>query len=177
MKFPAMALSHVELYVQDVVAMEHFYTRFLGFVVTDRGAGKDGLVFLSRDPNEHHQLVLNPRPTFKASQSPVDHISFRISSLTDLRLFYTSVSKSEVTVATVSHGTTWSMYFRDPEGNRLEIFTDTPWYVPQPCKFTIDMSLSDEELYAFTRERVMNMAGCCEVEQWRQSHVAAVEIS
>ncbi|WP_299011921.1 VOC family protein [uncultured Shewanella sp.] len=48
--FPVMSLSHVELYVRDIVQMERFYTTQLGFVVTDRGQGANGLVFLSRSP-------------------------------------------------------------------------------------------------------------------------------
>lgn len=175
MKFPSIVLSHVELYVRDVMVMEHFYTKFLGFVVTDRGAEEGGLVFLSRNPNEHHQLVLNPRPAFIASESPVDHISFRVSSLTDLRKFYHSVSEV-VGVDTVSHGTTWSIYFRDPEGNRLEVFADTPWYVPQPCKFKVDLSLSDDDLYAFTESVVAKLIGFRDVNEWKKSHVSKVEI-
>ena len=38
------------------------------------------------------------------------------------------------------------MYFLDPEGNRLEFFCDTPWYVEQPHRVALDFSLSDEEL-------------------------------
>jgi catechol-2,3-dioxygenase len=176
MKFPSIALSHIELYVRDVMITERFYTECLRFVVTDRGVGDGGLVFLSRNPNEHHQLVLNPRPNFKASESPVDHISFRVSSLTDLRRFYQSVSGGGVGVDTVSHGTTWSIYFRDPEGNRLEVFADTPWYVPQPCKFKVDLSLSDDELYALTEDVVAKMAGVCDANEWRKSHASVVEV-
>ena len=60
--------------------MEGFYTRLLGFTVTDRGqlqgaAGPVSLVFLSRDPDEHHQIVLatgdrTPRPTTRSTRSP-----------------------------------------------------------------------------------------------------------
>ena len=79
--FPSLYLSHFELYVLDVACMEEFYTRYLGFVVTDRGEGRNGMVFLSRNPDEHHQLVLNPRQSHKTVESPVDHISFRIDSI------------------------------------------------------------------------------------------------
>ncbi|MEM9449523.1 MAG: VOC family protein [Cyanobacteria bacterium P01_E01_bin.6] len=172
MTFPVMALSHIELYVSDVVTMERFYTDVLGFVVTDRGAGSSGMVFLSRSPEEHHQLVLNPRPANTRSDSPVDHISFRVSSLSDLRRFYLSVFSSEIPVDSVSHGTTWSIYFRDPEGNRLEIFMDTPWYVHQPCKFKVDLTQSEEELYVFIEATIAEMPGYCAVEDWRHTHVS-----
>lgn len=63
MSVPSLAFSHMGFYVRDLPLMEDFYSRVLGFTVTDRGElptpkGKVGLVFLSRDPNEHHQIVL-----------------------------------------------------------------------------------------------------------------------
>lgn len=34
----------------------------------------------------------------------------------------------------------WSVYLPDPEGNRLEFFSDTEWHVRQPCANPIDFS-------------------------------------
>ena len=53
----------IEQFVADLVRMRDFYTRVLGFTVTDEGEqptehGKIGFVFLSRDPRDHHQIVL-----------------------------------------------------------------------------------------------------------------------
>jgi len=170
-KFPNMLLSHVELYVEDLVKMERFYTKHLGFVVTDRGQGKNAMVFLSRSPNEHHQIVLNPRQSHKTVNSPIDHISFRVNTISDLRLFNSTLkSNSEISIQTVSHGTAWSIYFRDPEGNRFEIFTDTPWYVNQPCKFVVDFEKSDEELILFTKDKIENLPGFSVVEEWQVIH-------
>src|SRR5690606_35844450 len=57
---PGLTFSHMGIYVTDVARMEDFYTRLLEFTVTDRGEldtpnGPVFLVFLSRDPDEHHQ--------------------------------------------------------------------------------------------------------------------------
>ncbi|OZG72341.1 glyoxalase [Hahella sp. CCB-MM4] len=175
MKFPNMLLSHFELYVQNITQMESFYRDVLGFVVTDRGAGSEGMVFLSRSPEEHHQLVLNPRPDFRTQASPLDHISFRVAELSDLRQFYRALSEAGIDFDAVSHGTTWSLYFRDPENNRLEIFTDTPWYVHQPCKFKVDLSLSDEELYAHTEAEIKDMPGFSAASNWRKDHTSKMD--
>ncbi len=150
--------------------MEEFYTRSLGFVVTDRGEGKDAMVFLSRNPGEHHQLVLNPRQSHKVIESPVDHISFRIDSITSLRVFHNALLSSSTVIQTVSHGTTWSIYFRDPEDNRLELFVDTPWHVNQPCRFEIDFEMSNEELQEFTEGKIKDLPGFDEVKNWRALH-------
>ena len=43
--FPDIALSHFEIYVRDLESMKEFYTRYLGFIETDKGEGEDGMVF------------------------------------------------------------------------------------------------------------------------------------
>jgi catechol-2,3-dioxygenase len=45
----------------------------------------------------------------------------------------------------VTRGNAWWVYLRDPEGNRLELFIDTPWLVTRPMRLPVDLSLSDEE--------------------------------
>ena len=166
-----MLLSHIELYVKNLTLMESFFTKVLGFVVTDRGKGEKDMVFLSRSPAEHHQIVLNPRESHHAVESPVDHISFRVDSLADLRSFYQSInSENSLTLQTVSHGSTWSLYFRDPENNRFEIFTDTPWYVNQPCKFEVDFTMTDDELISYTEDIVKTLPGFTIADDWLTSH-------
>lgn len=63
MSRPGLTFAHFGMFVTDIARMERFYTEVLEFTVTDRGqlTGPNGpfdLVFLSRDPDEHHQLVL-----------------------------------------------------------------------------------------------------------------------
>jgi catechol-2,3-dioxygenase len=174
--FSNMLLSHIEIYVEDIVTMQRFYTQCLGFVVTDRGQGANGMVFLSRSPNEHHQIVLNPRPSHRAIESPIDHIAFRVDNIADLRQFNTALTASgQTSIQTVSHGSSWSIYFRDPQNNRFEIFTDTPWYVNQPCQFAIDLEKSDQELVEFTLAKVKGLPGFCVVQQWQDKHQAALK--
>ena len=57
-----LSMSHIGLYVHDLPRMEDFYTRVLGFTVTDRGKvrGAD-IVFTSWDPKDHHQVALGER--------------------------------------------------------------------------------------------------------------------
>ena len=63
MSAPALSFSHMGMFVADAPRMEDFYTRLLGFTVTDRGQlGTYDLRFLSRVPSEHHQIVLVSGP-------------------------------------------------------------------------------------------------------------------
>lgn len=157
----SMSLSHYQLYVRDLRAMQDFYTGTLGFVVTDAGVVGDGtkLVFMSLNPGEHHQLVMTETDGGEIAAGAVDHLAFRVDDLAALRAYRGAVDgHGGLTIETISHGNTWSIYFRDPEGNRIEIFTATPWHVAQPCRFDIDLSLPDEELTAWTLEKVAGMA-------------------
>lgn len=168
---PRLALNHVALYVRSVERMRDFYTRVLGFVVTDTGhLGGTELVFMSRDPRDHHQLALaSGRPASAGTSEVLNQLSFRLESLGDLRALHAAVSKEpDVTdVVAVEHGIAWSIYFRDPEGNRIEAFVDTPWYVHQPRREPIDLSLSDAELTRRTEEAIRRDPSFAPVERWR----------
>ncbi|MEH6650586.1 MAG: VOC family protein [Motiliproteus sp.] len=129
------------------------------------------MVFLSRSPDEHHQIVLNPRESHRSIESPIYHISFRVNTISKLRFFNSSLkSIPEIKLQTVSHGTTWSIYFFDPENNRFEIFTDTPWHVNQPCKFVVDLDMSDEKLIKFTENEIKKLPGYSIASEWKKLH-------
>jgi len=152
--------------------MEEFYTRVLGFVVTDRGPlGPVELTFLSRDPREHHQIVLaSGRPA--GGFNPINQISFRMSDFSGLREMHRRLEGEErrsgvSELAAVSHGNALSVYFRDPEGNRIELFIDTPWYVQQPLRVPMDMRMSDEELWRWAEAQARQQPGFRPVEEWR----------
>jgi catechol 2,3-dioxygenase len=166
---PEMKLGHVGLYVEDLPKMRDFYTSVLGFTVTDEGKGRHAeMVFMSRNRDEHHQVVLatgRPENTF----SVVNQISFRVESLKDLRAMHDRVEAAGAgQVRPTDHGNSWSVYFLDPEGNRLEVYMATPWYVTQPYAAPLDMSKSDEELYAYCDAKAKADPGYMPTEKWRE---------
>jgi catechol-2,3-dioxygenase len=148
--------------------MEQFYTHVLGFVVSDRGPlGPVQLTFLTRDPQEHHQIVLaSGRPA--GGFNPINQISFRMSDFSGLREMHRRLEREGVSeLAPVSHGNALSVYFKDPEGNRIELFVDTPWYVEQPVRVPIDMNLSDAEIWAWAERDARARPGFRPVDEWR----------
>jgi catechol-2,3-dioxygenase len=170
---PSLAFSHMGMFVTDLARMEDFYTRMLGFAVTDRGElqtprGPVSLVFLSRDPREHHQIVLaSGRPPGEGF-NPINQISFRMAEFAGLREMHRRlVAEGVAELSPVSHGTALSLYFRDPEGNRLELFVDTPWYVRQPLRIPMDMALDDAALWAWAEAEARRQPGFRPVEDWR----------
>ena len=167
-QLPQMAFSHIGLYVTDMASMVSFYTGVLGFSVTDRARIRDSdMVFLSRSPDEHHQIVLVPG---RASQSPstVNQISFRVIALAELRRLHAQLVGLGVSgINPTNHGGSWSVYFSDPEGNRIELLAQTPWYVP-PISVSLDLSLSDAEIYILTEAIVENTPGHMLRTRWRE---------
>ena len=158
------------MFVADAARMEDFYTRLLGFTVTDRGRlGSYELVFLSREPSEHHQIVLVTGRPERLPFNPINQISFRMAEFAGLREMHRRLVAEQVReLHPVSHGNALSVYFLDPEGNRIELFVDTPWYVEQPLRIPMDMSLPDAELWAWAEREARKLPGFKPVEQWRE---------
>lgn len=145
-----VAFSHVGFYVRDLERTADFYTRVLGMVITDRGdLGPVQLVFLSRDPEEHHQLVLASGKPESATYNTINQLSFRVPDLAVLRRLHARLAAEAVTeVMPAMHGNAVSVYFRDPEGNRIELFFDTPWYCLQPLRVPFDFADDDATIMA-----------------------------
>ncbi len=171
---PRVAFSHVGIHVHDLPAMEEFYTRLLGLVVTDRGPLETSLgmldfVFLSRDPREHHQLVLASGRPAETPFNVLNQISFRLESLASLRALHERLKEFPVSdVFPINHGNALSVYFKDPEGNRVELFIDTPWYVAQPLRIPFDFAESNETLMRQAEETVRKLPGFRPVGEWRR---------
>lgn len=145
-----LQFSHIGLYVHDLPRMAGFYKSALRFTQTDAGdLGSVQLVFLSRDPREHHQLVLATGRPREMAFNVVNQISFRVPDIATLRSFHGRLlAHGAQDMSPVTHGNAVSIYCRDPEGNRLELFMDTPWYCDQPLREPIDLSQPDDVILA-----------------------------
>ena len=147
----SLVFSHMGFYVRDLERMARFYRDVMCFFETDRGdLGTVQLIFLSRDPTEHHQIVLATGRPADLSFSIINQISLRVPDLATLREVHRRVSSDpDVTdLVAATHGNAVSIYFRDPEGNRLEVFVDMPWYCEQPLREPIDLNQSDAQVMA-----------------------------
>ena len=168
-ELPKWELSHIGIFVTDMDKMREFYTRLLGFKVMDDGTLRNGphLTFFSKDPKDHHQIVMVTGRK-KGTPSTINQLTFRVASLKEVRAMYDLAVANKVGgVDPIDHGNAWSVYFMDPEGNRLEFFCDTPWYVAQPHRVVLDFSLSDEEIAESTRKRIEGDPTFCAFSDWR----------
>jgi len=178
---PGLAFSHVGIFVNQMAAMEAFYTRQLEFTVTDRGQlpgphGPVDLVFLSRDPDEHHQIVLAGGRPESIGFNVVNQISLRADSLGTLKAFHARLKDQVSEMLPVTHGNAMSIYFRDPEGNRLEVFIDTPWYVTQPMRVALPIELPEAELMQWAEQHARTLPGFRPRAEWRAEMVRRMGI-
>ena len=67
----------------------------------------------------------------------------------------------------VDHGTALSIYFPDPEGNRIEIYMATPWYIKQPHRQLIDFNKSDVELLKACEKKCQSNPSFMSIEAWK----------
>jgi len=165
----ALTFSHMGFYVSDIGRMGRFYRDVMGFFQTDQGQlGTVELVFLSRDPNEHHQIVLASGRPSDLSFSVINQISLRVPNLATLREVRKRVqADSDVSdLVCANHGNAVSIYFGDPEGNRLEVFLDMPWYCEQPLREPIDLDQSDEAVMAAAEALARSRPKFRSREQW-----------
>ncbi len=141
MPLPKSNFRHVGVAAFDPDALAVFYTRWFSMVVSDTGNGiadNARVVFMTGDPLEHHQIAFaNLR---KPGSPGMQQISFLYESLADLKALALALAAEAVPILQQKdHGNSWSIYVADPEGNRIECYTPTPWYVKQPTWWPLDL--------------------------------------
>ena len=171
----SMSFSHIGFYVQNLDRMTDFYSRILGFPVTDRGIlhGKIPIAFLSRDPKDHHQIALIEARPPGGGEAIIHQISFRLPDLDALKRLRRRLIEEGVIVEgstkhrSITHGNAWALYVHDPEGNQIELFVDSPWYIEQPCAEPIDLDRPTKDILAESEAFCRAQPGFKPVEDWR----------
>ena len=165
--------SHAVIYVRDLDAMVDFYRDVLGFEVADRGplqADAPEIVFLSQVATDHHQLGMVAARKGDAPSNSVDHFAFRVDSLDDVREMKARLEadgRCAAPPAPVTHGNAWSIYFKDPEGNGIEIFCDSPWHVQQPAFRPWDPTQSNEKVVTDTKREFQDTPEFGSMQEYR----------
>src|SRR5882757_851471 len=117
-------LAHVVLRVANLKRSRDWYLK----VLEGRPAFENEMLcFLTYD-DEHHRVGLIERPDLSGSGDAhhgLEHVSFTYASLSDLLANYRRLAQHDVRPYwTINHGPTISMYYKDPDGNRLELQHD-----------------------------------------------------
>jgi len=127
-------LNHAVLFVRDVAASVQFYTETLGFRRLDMTPdGFTGAAFLQApDSTNDHDLGLfelgpgaGPSPAGRSTVG-LYHLAWEVDTLETLERVSQALVKANALVGTSDHGTTKSLYGKDPDGLEFEIV----WIIP-----------------------------------------------
>jgi catechol-2,3-dioxygenase len=122
-------IGHVGLYCRDLAKMVDFYTRVLGFKVSD--VNEKGMTFL-RFGGDHHSFVLAQMSAEEqkkgAGATLLQQIAMEVAGLDALKRIRKYLLSQGVSVrGKIKHegpGNDYTFDFDDPEGNRLQFFSD-----------------------------------------------------
>tara|TARA_B100001029_G_scaffold22681_1_gene15480 strand:+ start:770 stop:1294 length:525 start_codon:yes stop_codon:yes gene_type:complete len=151
--------SHTVLNIKNKEKILDFYINILGFKISDSGPiAENGpeIIFISQNPDEHHQLAFVVDRSEVGSQTSLNHISFRVESFDELKEAKEKLDSINHDYLPLCHGNALSFYFSDPEMNGLEIFLDTPWDVEQPQGIPWDPELDEKSALDWVEQTFKN---------------------
>ncbi|NKB55813.1 MAG: VOC family protein [Alphaproteobacteria bacterium] len=120
------SLGHVVLKVSDQKRAEEFYNGLLGLPLVARFDSRKMSFFSLGD---HHDFAVAAVGEDAAGPDDngigLQHVAFKIGDTADvLKEAKMELEAAGVAVTPVDHGVTQSLYFLDPDGNRLEVYVD-----------------------------------------------------
>jgi catechol 2,3-dioxygenase len=128
MKSVPKEIGHLVLNVTDVERSTRFYRDVVGFQVSQQRPDGTG-VFLTCGV-VHHNLALfkaakGARP-YEKGQIGLRHFAFKVENYQVLQEAHARLVAAGTYIDHITdHGTTRSVYFRDPDGILMELFSDT----------------------------------------------------
>ena len=109
----------------------------------------DNIAFMCYD-EEHHRIAIGVLPESEGQEVPppspfgFNHLAFTYETLEDLIKTYKRVKAEGIEPYwCINHGPTMSMYFKDPDGNRMELFSDN-FSTPEEMQAYFDSGQFDE---------------------------------
>jgi catechol 2,3-dioxygenase len=122
------ALGHVVLKVSDLEESEQFYNGLLGLPVCAR-LDEQGYKMTFFSLGDHHDLAIAEVAADEPAGGPravgLHHVAFRIGNSIDaLREARDQLVEAGLSPSPVDHEVTKSLYFEDPDGNRVELYVD-----------------------------------------------------
>jgi catechol 2,3-dioxygenase len=134
MSYRPKYLGHVNVYVRNVERSHAWYTDLLGLHVYDYIPGR--AAFMSADIDQSHEVALiqvgDDAPLQQKRQVGLNHMAWMMHSVDDLKEVYQRLQEKNIPIDHVSdHGISVGIYFRDPDGNGIEVSYELPrseWY-------------------------------------------------
>ena len=117
-------VGHLVINVRDLQASTKFYTEVLGFEVS---VNREGFGTFLTCGKSHHDLALFQAPEgaipVTEGQLGLNHFAVQVEDLEALTEVYNTLKNQGATLDhNTDHGMTSSVYFFDPDKNRIEFF-------------------------------------------------------
>jgi catechol-2,3-dioxygenase len=130
---PIRRLNHAVLYVRDAERAAAFYTDVLGFRPVPLAEGMRGAVFLQApgSTNDHDLGLFSIGDAAQPSAAGREtvglyHLAWEVDTLAELERLASVLREKGALVGASDHGTTKSLYAKDPDGIEFEV----AWIVP-----------------------------------------------
>ena len=125
---PIERVGHVVIKMRDLDVAKAFYRDVLGMKITDE---REGFGVFFRFQDYHHDIAVfkvdEDAEAPQKNQFGLAHIALVTDSFDTVKAMYQRLKDHDVEIVrTVDHGITQSVYFKDPEGNELEIYCEVP---------------------------------------------------
>ena len=124
-------IGHVLLRVMDLERSKKFYSEVLGFAILEEDPEHGG-TFMALPGQSHAIDLFQVKDTELAErQTPgvrgLGHLAFRVEDEQALKdAYFTLVEKGVTVDRQIDHVSQKSVYFKDPDGNTLEIYFELP---------------------------------------------------
>ena len=161
-------LNHAVLYVRDVERSTRFYLDVLGFRVVSEFPGAAFLQ--AADSSNDHDLgvfqIGAAASDSAAGQTSVGlyHLAWEVDTLDEFERLMTVLADAGALVGSSSHGTTKSLYGKDPDGLEFEI----AWIIPARL-------ITPADLGAKSGVQPLDLAA--EIERFGRDEISGVGIS
>ncbi len=115
-------MEHFAVFARDAKAIKDFYVDVMGLrVVLDNGAGTPPGYFLADDSGMALEVIGRPADVTAGDTRYMCHVAFIVESVEAERKRLESLGFVFETESVVDTPTMKTAFFRDPDGNRLQI--------------------------------------------------------